>query len=270
MPRSQLQQRTSSGSYSSPPPAPYSSPQAPALSVTGPITANSEQVLTPSQATGTPASHPHPPFLGTRTGSPRPGTVLGVGDLQTEGPAPLLRTERQGWGWGWGGRGVKTVRRVWSRWCRAVPTCSESRAAAQPLAGSPVHGAAEGVEAGAGPCLARCVGGGTRVWRCSSRGVVWRMGDGEETVAAGEAESTGIEFREAQTYPVRKSSHQRGPRQQGPSCLWRPKWDLEAFRKCPSCLCPVRLPWLSDFLRSWCPLTPDWPFLDGMWSLVFG
>ncbi|XP_045055108.1 TOM1-like protein 2 isoform X1 [Desmodus rotundus] len=44
MPRSQLQQRTSSGSYSSPPPAPYSSPQAPALSVTGPITANSEQI----------------------------------------------------------------------------------------------------------------------------------------------------------------------------------------------------------------------------------
>ncbi|XP_008564453.1 PREDICTED: TOM1-like protein 2 isoform X2 [Galeopterus variegatus] len=44
MPRSQSQQRTSTSSYSSPPPAPYSSPQAPALSVTGPITANSEQI----------------------------------------------------------------------------------------------------------------------------------------------------------------------------------------------------------------------------------
>uniref|UniRef100_A0A8C5VWN2 Target of myb1 like 2 membrane trafficking protein n=1 Tax=Microcebus murinus TaxID=30608 RepID=A0A8C5VWN2_MICMU len=44
MSRSQSQQRTSAGSYSSPPPAPYSAPQAPALSVTGPITANSEQI----------------------------------------------------------------------------------------------------------------------------------------------------------------------------------------------------------------------------------
>uniref|UniRef100_A0A8C8ZIV5 Target of myb1 like 2 membrane trafficking protein n=1 Tax=Prolemur simus TaxID=1328070 RepID=A0A8C8ZIV5_PROSS len=44
MPRSQSQQKTSAGSYSSPPPAPYSAPQAPALSVTGPITANSEQI----------------------------------------------------------------------------------------------------------------------------------------------------------------------------------------------------------------------------------
>ncbi|XP_033052484.1 TOM1-like protein 2 isoform X2 [Trachypithecus francoisi] len=44
MPRSQSQQRTSAGSYSSPPPAPYSAPQALALSVTGPITANSEQI----------------------------------------------------------------------------------------------------------------------------------------------------------------------------------------------------------------------------------
>ncbi|XP_044105239.1 TOM1-like protein 2 isoform X5 [Neovison vison] len=43
MPRSQSQQRTSGSSYSSPP-APYSAPQAPALSVTGPITANSEQI----------------------------------------------------------------------------------------------------------------------------------------------------------------------------------------------------------------------------------
>ncbi|KAK2499578.1 hypothetical protein MC885_010060, partial [Smutsia gigantea] len=40
----QSQQRTSAGSYSSPPTAPYSAPQAPALSVTGPITANSEQI----------------------------------------------------------------------------------------------------------------------------------------------------------------------------------------------------------------------------------
>jgi len=44
MPRSQSQQRTSTSSYSSPPPVPYSAPQAPALSVTGPITANSEQI----------------------------------------------------------------------------------------------------------------------------------------------------------------------------------------------------------------------------------
>ncbi|XP_049632832.1 TOM1-like protein 2 isoform X3 [Suncus etruscus] len=43
MPRSQSQQRTSTGSYSSSP-APYSTLQAPALSVTGPITANSEQI----------------------------------------------------------------------------------------------------------------------------------------------------------------------------------------------------------------------------------
>ncbi|XP_016051981.1 PREDICTED: TOM1-like protein 2 isoform X1 [Miniopterus natalensis] len=43
-PRSQLQQRTSVGSYSSPPPAPFSAPQAPALNVTGPITASSEQI----------------------------------------------------------------------------------------------------------------------------------------------------------------------------------------------------------------------------------
>ncbi|XP_010635724.1 TOM1-like protein 2 isoform X2 [Fukomys damarensis] len=44
MPRSQSQQRTTAGSYSSPSPASYSAPQAPALSVTGPITANSEQI----------------------------------------------------------------------------------------------------------------------------------------------------------------------------------------------------------------------------------
>uniref|UniRef100_A0A5F9DKI4 Target of myb1 like 2 membrane trafficking protein n=1 Tax=Oryctolagus cuniculus TaxID=9986 RepID=A0A5F9DKI4_RABIT len=44
MPRSQPQQRTSSSSYSAPPPAPYSAQQAPALSITGPITANSEQI----------------------------------------------------------------------------------------------------------------------------------------------------------------------------------------------------------------------------------
>uniref|UniRef100_A0A8D2B288 Target of myb1 like 2 membrane trafficking protein n=1 Tax=Sciurus vulgaris TaxID=55149 RepID=A0A8D2B288_SCIVU len=44
IPRSQSQQRTSASSYSSPPPASYSAPQAPALSVTGPITANSEQI----------------------------------------------------------------------------------------------------------------------------------------------------------------------------------------------------------------------------------
>uniref|UniRef100_A0A286XU21 Target of myb1 like 2 membrane trafficking protein n=1 Tax=Cavia porcellus TaxID=10141 RepID=A0A286XU21_CAVPO len=44
MPRSQSQQRTTSGSYSSPPPANYSTSQAPALNVTGPITANSEQI----------------------------------------------------------------------------------------------------------------------------------------------------------------------------------------------------------------------------------
>ncbi|KAM8814881.1 TOM1-like protein 2 isoform 3-T3 [Rhynchonycteris naso] len=43
VPRSQMQQRTSAG-FSAPPPAPYSTPQAPALSVAGPITANSEQV----------------------------------------------------------------------------------------------------------------------------------------------------------------------------------------------------------------------------------
>ncbi|XP_004640355.1 TOM1-like protein 2 isoform X3 [Octodon degus] len=43
MPRSQSQQRTTSGSYSAPP-ASYPAPQAPALSVTGPITANSEQI----------------------------------------------------------------------------------------------------------------------------------------------------------------------------------------------------------------------------------
>lgn len=45
IPRSQLQPRTTAGSYSSPPAAPYSTLQAPALSVTGPITANSEQVF---------------------------------------------------------------------------------------------------------------------------------------------------------------------------------------------------------------------------------
>ncbi|XP_007939642.2 TOM1-like protein 2 [Orycteropus afer afer] len=43
MPRPQSQPRTSAGSYSSPP-APYSAPQAPPLNVTGPITANSEQI----------------------------------------------------------------------------------------------------------------------------------------------------------------------------------------------------------------------------------
>nr|XP_044986624.1 TOM1-like protein 2 isoform X2 [Jaculus jaculus] len=44
MPRSQSQNQTSASSYSSPPPASYSALQAPALSVTGPITANSEQI----------------------------------------------------------------------------------------------------------------------------------------------------------------------------------------------------------------------------------
>uniref|UniRef100_A0A8C2QPM2 Target of myb1-like 2 (chicken) n=1 Tax=Cricetulus griseus TaxID=10029 RepID=A0A8C2QPM2_CRIGR len=44
MPKSQSQPRTSAGTYPSPPPASYSALQAPALSVTGPITANSEQI----------------------------------------------------------------------------------------------------------------------------------------------------------------------------------------------------------------------------------
>ncbi|XP_037663865.1 TOM1-like protein 2 isoform X2 [Choloepus didactylus] len=43
VPRPQSQPRTSSGSCSSPP-APYCAPQAPSLSVAGPITANSEQI----------------------------------------------------------------------------------------------------------------------------------------------------------------------------------------------------------------------------------
>ncbi|XP_004453306.2 TOM1-like protein 2 isoform X1 [Dasypus novemcinctus] len=43
-PRPPPQQRTRAGSYSSPPSAPYSAPQAPALSVTGPIMASSEQI----------------------------------------------------------------------------------------------------------------------------------------------------------------------------------------------------------------------------------
>lgn len=45
MHNSQPQQRMSTGSYSSSSPTAYSAPQAPALNVTGPITANSEQVL---------------------------------------------------------------------------------------------------------------------------------------------------------------------------------------------------------------------------------
>ncbi|KAI5934739.1 TOM1-like protein 2 isoform X1 [Manis javanica] len=43
-PKPQLQQRTRAGSCSSSPAAPYSTAQGPALSVTGPITANSEQI----------------------------------------------------------------------------------------------------------------------------------------------------------------------------------------------------------------------------------
>lgn len=45
MHNSQSQQRMSTSSYSSSSPTAYSAPQAPALNVTGPITANSEQVL---------------------------------------------------------------------------------------------------------------------------------------------------------------------------------------------------------------------------------
>ncbi|XP_061456386.1 TOM1-like protein 2 isoform X3 [Rhineura floridana] len=44
MSRSQSQQRMSSSSYSSSSPTAYSAPQAPALNVTGPITANTEQI----------------------------------------------------------------------------------------------------------------------------------------------------------------------------------------------------------------------------------
>ncbi|XP_068943973.1 TOM1-like protein 2 isoform X1 [Petaurus breviceps papuanus] len=44
MHRSQSQQRMSSTSSSAPAPTPYAAPQAPALNVTGPITANSEQI----------------------------------------------------------------------------------------------------------------------------------------------------------------------------------------------------------------------------------
>ncbi|KAH0632041.1 hypothetical protein JD844_020065 [Phrynosoma platyrhinos] len=44
MNRSQSHQRMSSGSYSSPSPTAYSAPQAPTLNVTGPITANTEQI----------------------------------------------------------------------------------------------------------------------------------------------------------------------------------------------------------------------------------
>ncbi|XP_056660466.1 TOM1-like protein 2 isoform X3 [Monodelphis domestica] len=44
MNRSQSQQRMSSASSSAPSPTPYSAPQAPSLNVTGPITANSEQI----------------------------------------------------------------------------------------------------------------------------------------------------------------------------------------------------------------------------------
>ncbi|XP_053897887.1 TOM1-like protein 2 isoform X1 [Malaclemys terrapin pileata] len=44
MHESQSQQKTSTSSYSSPSPTAYSAPQAPPLNVTGPITANSEQI----------------------------------------------------------------------------------------------------------------------------------------------------------------------------------------------------------------------------------
>uniref|UniRef100_A0A8D0GB77 Target of myb1 like 2 membrane trafficking protein n=1 Tax=Sphenodon punctatus TaxID=8508 RepID=A0A8D0GB77_SPHPU len=44
MHKSQSQQRMSTGSYSSPSPTAFSAPQAPSLNVTGPITANSEQI----------------------------------------------------------------------------------------------------------------------------------------------------------------------------------------------------------------------------------
>lgn len=50
VPRPQAQPKTSSSPYSAPP-ASYSAPQAPALSATGPITANSEQVCAHSWAT---------------------------------------------------------------------------------------------------------------------------------------------------------------------------------------------------------------------------
>lgn len=65
MSRSQSQPRTSTGTYPSPSPASYSTLQAPALSVTGPITANSEQVFVCFQARSKPANCPLIPFQGT-------------------------------------------------------------------------------------------------------------------------------------------------------------------------------------------------------------
>lgn len=65
VPRSQLQPRTSAGTYPSPSPASYSTLQAPALSVTGPITANSEQVFVCFQAITKPANSRFIPFQGT-------------------------------------------------------------------------------------------------------------------------------------------------------------------------------------------------------------
>jgi hypothetical protein len=87
MPRSQSQPRTSASSYSSPPPVSCAAPQAPALSVTGPITANSEQVLVCFRATDKPTGHPSAPFQDTHTEASLNQALLDMGDTK-KGPVP--------------------------------------------------------------------------------------------------------------------------------------------------------------------------------------
>lgn len=87
-PKPQLQQRTRAGSCSSSPAAPYSTAQGPALSVTGPITANSEQVLAFFPDTGRPEDCPSSPSK-TLGGLPGPGTLLGVSHTHMEDPSHL-------------------------------------------------------------------------------------------------------------------------------------------------------------------------------------
>lgn len=89
MPKSQSQPRTSAGTYPSSSPASYSTLQAPALSVTGPITANSEQVFVCFQDINKPA--PALLYLSWYRSLPEfPATVLGIGTERWR-PSPWSR-----------------------------------------------------------------------------------------------------------------------------------------------------------------------------------
>lgn len=151
VPRSQAQQRTSASSFSSPPPPPFSAPQAPALSVTGPITANAEQVLAYTRHRQASSALIRPPR-----------DRGGVSDTE-ERARPSPEDSQSG-----GDRCKDSQAVVMLRWEQCPGAEPRAEQCLEGSLGGVGAAAAEGLEAGEGPCQAPC-----------GAGLVWGVGRGQ-------------------------------------------------------------------------------------------